>query len=200
MKRLVLAFLVFAAFAASASSASATVLCKTATNPCGSIYPAKTQLEANLTFGESIFELSSGFIFSVCKEEALSAAISNPGGPSTSVTASVNGLKFVKCEGFAKTVLKFGSLKINHIPGTHNGTVVVDEAEWTFIVPGEVDCRWGINNGTVGVLTGGSNPVLHVHMTMPRLFGFPCYGYEEEVRWTSSFTFTAPTPLYVEPS
>jgi hypothetical protein len=94
------------------------------------------------------------------------------------------------------TVLKPGTLEIHSIPGTPNGTVTWSGAELTFEWIG-VDCHYAIEHLDIGTLTGGTDPVLNINFAFPLAPGPTC---ARATRWTASFTFTSPTPLYVEPS
>jgi hypothetical protein len=178
-----------------AASASATVLCKTATNPCTSAYPLETSLTADLV-GKSIFERTEvEQEITRCEKGTLGASTKTQ-GTGTPVLAPVTGLTLTECVGSPMTVLKPGTLEIRSIPGTHNGTVTWSGAELTFEWIG-VDCLYAINNLDLGTLTGGTDQVLKVNLAFPRAPGPLCAA---ATRWTASFTFTTPSPLYVEPS
>lgn len=177
-------------------TASATVLCKTETNPCSSVYPGEgtTELKADLVSEQSIFELTDAknTELSWCSEETITASISNAGGLFSKVVAPVTALEF-KCAGFTKVVTA-GSLEFQSIVGTINGTVTVSELEITLNVSG-ADCKWRVTNADLGTLEGGSDPTLKINLVLAR--NSICYP-EFLGRWTATFTFTS--PIYVEPS
>ncbi len=200
MKRLLLLLLALAALmAAMSSGASATVLCKTATNPCNSVYPAETKIELELVSPLSLFEFTNGTEFNWCAEESLSASIANPGGLFSPVVAPVGKWEFSECEGFAKTIHGGKAFEVSHISGTHNGMASVSEVEWTFLNPFlGLYCKFGLKNVPLGTLVGGSDPVLKVAINIPRVDAPPCY--DDIIRWTASFTVKAPSPVYVEPA
>jgi hypothetical protein len=177
-----------------ATSASAVVLCKTATNPCTSVYPLETKLTADLV-GKSIFERTEvEQEVQRCEKGTLSASTKTQ-GTGTPVLATVTGLTLSECVGWSLTVLKPGTLEIRSILGTANGTVTWSGAELTFEALG-LDCRYGVNNLDLGTLTGGTDPTLNINLAFPRVSECPAAA----TRWTASFTFTTPSPLYVEPS
>lgn len=177
-----------------ASTASATVLCETETFPCSAVYPKGTELKADLT-SPSIFEKPNGAEFSRCGKETLVASVANAGGPSTRVMATLNALEFSECTGYSKTVLKTGSLEIEQIPFTNDGTVRATEMEFTFELFGLVHCKWRATSLNLGVLHGGSDPTLNVTLPLEPLS--ICNGSEYS-HWTTTFTLTTPSPLYVK--
>jgi len=177
------------------STASATVLCKTETNPCGSIYPLGTTLKGDLTSPFSILELTNfeNTEINRCAKETMTATVSNPGSLTSTAIAS-GALVYSECVGYEKVAVKFGPLEIHSIPGTTNGTVTAGEVEWTVNVAG-VDCKWRTTNADLGTLKGGAAPTLEIKLLMAR--NSICWP-ELMTRWTATFTFTS--PIYVEPS
>jgi len=177
------------------STASATVLCKTETNPCGSVYPLSTVLKADLSSPLSILELTNfeNTELDRCGKETMTATITNPGSLTSTAFASA-GLEYSECVGYEKVAVKFGPLEIHSIPGTVNGTVTAGEVEWTVNVAG-VDCKWRTTNADLGTLKGGADPTLEIKLLMAR--NSICWP-ELMTRWTATFTFT--NPIYVEPS
>jgi hypothetical protein len=176
-------------------TASATVLCKTATNPCTSAYPLETKLTADLV-GKSIFERTNiEMEVTRCEKGTLSASTKTQ-GTGTPVLAPVTALTLSECVGSPMTVVKPGTFEIRSIAGTNNGTVTWSGAELTFEWIG-VDCLYAVNNLDLGTLTGGTDQILKVDLVFPRAPGPECIS---PTRWTASFTFTTPSPLYVEPS
>ncbi|MGN6216564.1 MAG: hypothetical protein ACTHN7_06355 [Solirubrobacterales bacterium] len=183
-------------------TASATVLCGTETSPCSAIYPGEgtTTLSAHLASKNSILELVRNETgetteLSRCPVETLTASVINAGGAFSTVVASA-GLESSECVGPSKTVVAFGTLEIHNIPGTTNGTVTAEAVEFTVNVSG-VDCKWRASNVDLGTLKAGKDPELAINILLAR--NSLCYP-EYLLRWTATFTFTSPTPLYVEPS
>lgn len=175
-----------------ASSASATVLCKTATNPCtGGTYGEGTVIEATL-------KSSSFYPFGAlsCSEGSMKGEVTNPGGEATNVVGTFSSVSFSGCgESSTLTILKPGTFKIKS-PSGGNGTLVWEGFEFT-IKPSGIHCiysgyleatKLNLNGGETASLTGSS-------VIVPRTGGsFVC---GSSGQWTVEYTVTAPKPLYV---
>ena len=177
-----------------ASSASATVLCKTATDPCISSYAKGTVIEASLKSGTKS-KLNVGFEFE-CEEGAIKAEVTNP-GPET-VSGSVSSFSFGKCSGSGEPsieVLKNGTFSIGS-PSGGNGALTLEGFEFKVSVMG-VECIFG-GSGSAS-LSGGEMAAFKVSASLPKKGGskgeFLC---KEQAEWSAEYTVTAPEPLYVE--
>jgi hypothetical protein len=175
-----------------ASSASATVLCKSATNPCtGGTYGKGTVIEATL-------KSSSSYPFGAmnCTEGSMKGEVTNPGGEGTDVVGTFSSVSFSGCgESSTLTVLKPGTFKIKS-PSGGNGTLVWEGFEMT-IKPSGIHCIYsGFGETTTLSLKGGETASLVAsNAVLPRTGGSFVCGSRAE--WTAEYTVTAPKPLYV---
>ena len=175
-----------------AGTASATVLCKTATDPCtGGTYAKGTVLEASLKSGTK-WKLVEGVGTLECGEAAIKGAVTNP-GPEGPVAGSVSSLSFGKCNNTVE-VLKTGTFRIGS-PSGSNGTLTLEGFEIKSIIAG-VECIYG---GPASIsLTGGEMASAKASSTLTKTSGiFLCV---QQAEWTAEFTVTAPEPLYVSSS
>lgn len=180
-----------------ASSASATVLCKTTTTPCGSVYPAGTVVRPTLT-GSNSLETLEGMTLDTCTGTSIKTLIENPGGSTSTVSGPNTELVASGCTNQTLTI-KPGSLEIHSISGTDNGTVTGLVAEVTVNSTLFGSCVYGAGTGTdIGTLVGGEAPVIKVNGIVKRTGG--SMFCPSETRWTGEYKVTEPTPMYVEPS
>jgi hypothetical protein len=177
----------------SASTASATVLCKTATNPCtGGTYGKGTALEASLKFSKMhpLGALN-------CAEGSIKGEVTNAGGEGTNVTGTFSNVSFSNCGSNTVTVLKPGTFKIKS-PSGGNGTLVWEGFEITVIIAGAHCIYGGWLETTALSLEGGEMASLvNSNTTILRtggMSGIICGG---TMTWTAEYTVTAPEPLYV---
>jgi hypothetical protein len=179
-----------------AGTASATVLCKTTSTPCNSIYGKGTVLVTSLS-GSNLIETTSGSTLTTCTGTSTKATIENAGGSTSTVVAPLTEMVASGCTGIVNT-LKLGTLEIHHITGTDNGTITGLFSEVTTALFGTT-CTYGAGAGIdAGTLTGGESPTIKVNEIVKKVAGgFVC---PAEVRWTASYNVTSPKPLYVEPS
>ena len=182
---------------AGAGTASATVLCKTTSTPCNSVYGKGTVIRPTLT-GSNVLETLEGSTLTTCVGTSIKTVIENPGGATATVFGPNTELVATGCTNQTFT-LKSGSLEIHHIAGTDNGTVTGLVAEVTVVVFGGTSCTYGAGTGTdIGTLIGGESPVIKVNGIVKKTAGgFIC---PAETRWTGEYKVTEPTPIYVEPS
>jgi hypothetical protein len=155
-----------------AGSASATVLCKTAVNPCpeGERWSTGTSLDAtstHITFYEA----------NTCVASTLSAKTTSNGGSGVPVPLAIEGLSFSTCTKNT-IVTTLGELQIEWINGTHDG-IIKDRGTKGTVAVGLGTCGWNIGFGgawvTVGRINGGSPATIELEAPVP-----------------------APEPLYVE--
>lgn len=176
-----------------AGSASANVLCKTTSTPCNS---TSTTLEASLT-GTARLETTSGVLLDTCTIGGVKGSIENEGANiPASGKVSTENLTWSGCTKTTKT-LEGGSLTVDDIAGTENGTVTATG----FVVTVNTifgSCTYGFGSSTVdlGTLEGGTSPKLVIKTEVPKITG-PC---PETSVWNATYVITNPSPLYVEPS
>jgi hypothetical protein len=195
------AALALTAFVA-AGTASAAVLCKTATNPCGSKWAAGTKIEYSLKSGSSaLWKDTTGNVLKTCTNAKLTGEITNAGSGTEPVRIKVTENSWTSCT-VATTTLKLGEIEITNITGTTNGTVKLKGAEFTTNDLFFGDCSYGTaSTGTdLGTLTSSSigDSVIDVNAQLAPV-GVGCC---PDVVWQETFTITSPkeTPLFVEPS
>lgn len=174
-----------------ASSASATVLCKTASDPCtGGTYGEGTVIEATLK-SSSFWPLGT----LNCSEGSMKGEVTNPGGEATDVVGTFSSVSFGGCEKSAVSVLKPGTFKVKS-PSGGNGTLVWEGFEITG-KPSGIHCIYsGFMETTALSLEGGETAsLLASEATLRRSGGsFVC---GSSGQWTVEYTVTAPKPLYV---
>jgi len=178
-------------------SASATVLCKTATNPCLEKWPAGTQLDLGLE-GKGVWEDSIfGTIFQECTSSTIKGKVTTGGSAFETVKAPLEGVYWGNpestCTREGDLLLRWGEFEIHSIAGTNNGTLTDITTQWTIA---GTNCVYGFTSGTdVGTIKGGNPATLEINVIVPPLSGTCTTKY----RWTAKYTF-APSPLYIEPS
>lgn len=192
LKVMAAAAIVVAAVAAiGAGSASATVICKTKSSPCGSLYPKGTVFQSELTPGTTAV-LKAGFATFECTEGHGTVETTTTGSATETVKGITKALSFGGCNGVVN-VLKTGTGEI-HWTSKTNGTFTVEGIEVTGSMLG-VDCVYGgaISSGIT--LNGGEKPTITINSKVGLLSGgFLC---GNPATMTASLTVTEPTPLYV---
>jgi hypothetical protein len=185
-----------------AGSASATVLCTEAntTEDChenGEAYNKGTEFEASLVGTATLTNTSTTTTYVTCSGGAVTGHTENTGiGPEgeheTNIKIEGTEVGWSGCS-FTTDTLNPGTLEIDWIEGTDNGTVTSKEAEVTTNIFGS--CVYGTGKGTdLGVLEGGETPKLVIHAVVKRLKF--CLG-PAEAEWNAEYHVTSPTPLYV---
>lgn len=175
-----------------AGSASATVICKTKTSPCASVYPKGTLFNGVLTPGTTAV-FKAGFATIECTEGSGSIENTTTGSATETVKGVTKTLSFGGCgEGEVK-VLNPGSGEI-HWTSKTNGNFTVEGIEVTGTVFG-VHCVYGGTITSGLTLNGGEKPTISINAKIPKLSGsFLC---SNPGTLTASLTVTEPTPLYV---
>lgn len=191
LKMLGLAVMAAAALSAflGAVSASATVLCKTASNPCPSEsrYPAGTRLAATLRSGTSVTWENNEPV-DTCTGSSLKVASTLAGGLGIAIPLTVEELLFTGCIT-TNDVINRGEMKLEWISGTHNGTLMARGTSG--IAAG--GCSWSLPEWTaIGTVIGGNPALIEIKMPIPQI----CFWN----RMTATYTVTSPTSLYVEGS
>jgi hypothetical protein len=172
-----------------AGSASATVLCKTAVNPCpeGERYGTGSLLVATSTH-VTFYEANK------CTESTLSGKTTSNGGSGIPVPLAIEKLSFSTCT-VNTLVTTLGEMKIEWITGTNNGTIKDRLTKGTVSVPPS-PCGWQIGfNGewvTIGTIKGGKPATIEMEA--------PLFGTCPFTFILGSYTVPAPEPLYVESS
>jgi hypothetical protein len=204
LKMLCLAAVVVAALTAfvGAGAASATVLCKTpgtgtttgTTCPLGWAYGAGQEIHAvnvgNVTRDTRFKNIT-------CTSSTFKGTTSALEG--TPLSGPEGTLTFGSC-GCTVTVLKAGTLTIEWISGTHNGTLTSDGTELTTIctVLGlPIHCTYATNNTHLGTLAGGTDPTFTIAANIPVDEANSDGVCPEEDKLTATYTVTDPQPLYV---
>jgi hypothetical protein len=183
-----LAAMAFAAFAA--SPASATTL-----EVNGVTQNSSVSLSASLESGTSaVLARTDGSLANTCDNSTV-AGKTETTFTGTKVTGDVSTLTFGSCTRTV-TVDTKGSLYVEHISGTTNGTVFSEEAEVTVKTPffePEVNCKTGAGTD-IGTLTGkktGEIATMDINAVLNCGFLLP------SATWKGSYIVTSPTGLGV---
>lgn len=113
---------------------------------------------------------------------------------SPTVTGNLDGLSFANCVRTV-TVHKAGTLHIEHIAGTTNGTVSSSGSEVTVGSPfGTLNCKTG-TGVDLGTLTGVASGHAEMHINAVINCGF----LAPSTKWEGTYTVTTPTGLGVAP-
>lgn len=192
LKGLVVAAVVAAALLAiGAGSASATVICKTKTSPCGSLYPKGTVFHSVLTPGtKAVFK--AGFMTIECTEGSGSVETTTNGSATETVKGITKTLTFGGCNA-EFNVLKTGTGEI-HWTSKTSGNFTAEGMEVTGSALG-VDCVYGGTIGSGITLNGGESPTVTINAKVPLISGGILCANPGTM--TASLTVTEPTPLYV---
>lgn len=174
-----------------AGTASATVICKTKTSPCTSLYPKGTLFKGTLTPGTTAV-FKAGFATIECSEGDGSIESTSTGSATETVKGVTKTLNFGGCNGEIN-VLKTGSGEI-HWTSKTNGTFTAEGMEITATTLG-VHCVYGGKITSGITLNGGEKPTISINAKVPKISGsFLC---SDPGTMTASLTVTEPTPLYV---
>lgn len=172
-----------------AGSASATVLCKTAVNPCpeGERWGAGTQLDAtssHVTFYEA----------NKCVASTILGKTTSNGGSGVAIPLALEKLSFSTCT-VNTIVTTLGEMQIEWSSGTHNG-IIKDRGTKGTVSLASGTCGWNIGFGgawvTVGKIIGGSPATIELEAP---LFGTCPFTYI-----LGSYSVPGPEPLYIESS
>ncbi len=177
------------------ASVSATVLCKTATNPCsGGTYAKGATIEASLKSGTK-FSLTTGFGEVRCSESTIKGEVSNAGGEAVNATIAITSFSLGECNCGAK-VLKSGSWSVE-APEGGNGKLVSNGTETTFECL-EIHCIFSTSSTSIGTLKGGEAAAIAMESTLPRTGGRSGASCGSFGTLKAEYTITTPTNLYVE--
>jgi len=175
---------------AAAERSSATVLCKTATDPCtGGTYGNGTTFEASLKTGtKSVLDAPFGSI--ECSESSLKGQVTGTGGENSNASGTLSTFAFKNCNGTV-SVSRPGTFIVK-FSGGNNGVLVLEGFETTVKYEG-LHC---IYSGSIEIfLKGGAMASIGSVATLTRTGGDP--GCGTLAGWTVDYTIAAPEPLYV---
>lgn len=173
---------------------SATVLCKATATPCESTYSKEAVIHASMS-GTAVLTNPEGGLLDECSSGSAEVTINQAGGSTTNVSGSLTSLTWGGCSTTTDTIAK-GSMSIDHIAGTDNGTVVGQGTKVT-VLKGSFSCTYGSGaSGTkLGILRGRKTPVLELNDPIPLIEGsFEC---PAEAVWRAKYELSE--ALYVEP-
>lgn len=176
-----------------AGASQATVLCTTEETACSMSYPKGTTVDLSLKSGTSmVLKSTGGSIEDTCSGGTVKGTSEAEAG--SAVAVELSEWSWSSCSNSTSTVAA-GSLELEHILGTHDGTVRGKGTEWKFILAG-VECLYGFGTGTdLGTLTGGAEPVLKINTAINKTGGkFLC---PTTVRLEAEYVVTEPHALYV---
>ncbi len=174
-----------------ASSASATVTCTTNVHfGCGAGWKITTSMVATQTEGTTaILETTGGVVLDTCTGSKVEGEITNPGGPTETVSGNINSLLWGTCSRTTHT-LKIGSLEVHNIAGTNDGTLTATGGTEVTINTIFGSCIYGTGAALdIGRITGGTPAILHTNsVVVPKVGGnaaCPAHGV-----WNATFTLT----------
>lgn len=175
-------------------SASATVLCKTATSPCGATYGVGTKFNATLKSGTTTtFETGLGSI--ECSESEMAGEISEAGSKSLTVKIPLGTYKFSLCNGLITIIVK--PKLILHWKPIFRFSVTLELGIKITLHLGGVACTYG-GESNVGESVGEPTTEIKVNGTLQKVEGgFLC---PTTATWKGEYTVNAPTPLYAAES
>jgi hypothetical protein len=177
------------ALMAFASTASATTLEVGGVKQSGSV-----AIKSSLKSGTSaLLADTAGFFANTCTASAVEGSTSTTTG--TTVSGPISALSFTSCATEPVTVDTKGSLSVENIAGTTNGTVRSIGAKVTVPSPfGLLTCVTAAAPGTdIGTLTGTGNSASHATMDINAALN--CGSIT--AKWTGTYTVTSPTGLGV---
>lgn len=180
---------------AGAGTASASVLCQTATNPCGSPYANGTTIEATLESGSSaILKNTSSSIVNTCTSSTVSGSLTNGNATETARGAvTTAGLTFKNCLDEPTTTVTAGQLEIHATDDKGNGTVTATGVTVTMLVSG-VTCAYTAGGGIdLGTYTE-STKTIHITAVVPKdnnHSSFLCPA--ATAVWEANYVITKPT-------
>jgi hypothetical protein len=178
----VLAILVFLTFASTASATTAEV---GGVKQSGSVTG-----KASLKVGTSaLLSDTAGFFVNTCTASTVEGSTSTTTG--TTVSGPVSALTFTSCATEPVTVDTKGSLSVENIAGTTNGTVRSIGAKVTVPSPfGLLTCVTAASPGTdVGTVTGVASTASHATVDINAALN--CGSITAKV--TGTYTITSPT-------
>lgn len=180
-----------------AGTASATKLCKV-NNPtsCSSHYPVGTKVDTSMQTNQTlIVETPEGTVLDTCLEFTTKGETINTASTGERVKMKLSEMAWIECTKTTDT-LKNGSLEVDYITGTSNGTVTGRETEFTInTIFGSCVYGYGATGSHVGTVVGGSPATVNINAIIPKISGnFAC---PTEARFTAGLAWTEPNPVYL---
>jgi hypothetical protein len=156
-----------------------------------------TPIDGSLKAGTSLFLKDTfGLDATTCTGSELGMKTESAGGEASHPSGKASTLAFSGCSSGAPTVHAKGSLQIQHIAGTTNGTVTSSGMEVTFpSVFGTRNCKTGAGTD-IGTLAGAYDEESHATLNVNAILD--CSGIS--IRLLGTYTITTPTGLNVEAS
>lgn len=185
-----------AMMAVTAGAASATTL-----EVGGAAKNEKITISASLKAGTSaVLQTTSGASANTCTKSSVSGTTVSPFTGAT-VTGPLATLTFEGCE-HPVTVHKMGTLHVQHIAGTTDGTVSSSGAEvtvYTTLFGDYVNCKTGtgVDIGTLTGVTAHQKTTGVKHATMDIKAVLNCGFFLPSALWEGTYTVTSPTELGV---
>lgn len=178
-----------------AGSAQATVLCTSPDTPGCTVshtYAVGTEFQFSQNSGASIRFTSGATTITTCTGNKIKGK--NTSTMAETIKSPIEELTWTGCDHTVDT-LRDGELSIQWIKGTYNATVKATNSEWTMTISG-VSCTYAFGESTtLGVLTGGENPLLTFSVPVKKLAGgIAC---PAEIGLDDELAVTAPHALYV---
>jgi hypothetical protein len=163
------------------------VFCTVQESPCpeANRWATGTELDFSLKSGISAYlKDTSGNTLDTCTGSTAKGKLEKD----ENVTGPVESLTWSGCS-FTTTTLKSGELEVEHIAGTHNGTVKADDRiEVTINIFG--GCIYGFESGAVlGELKEGKPAIFVANAIATRLNS--CLG-PKTAKWSAEYTLTEP--------
>jgi hypothetical protein len=175
------------ALMAFASTASATTLETNGVKQSGAV-----TIEASLTAGTSaVLKDTSGAFANTCTTSKVEGTTSVFTG--TTVSGPISTLSFTNCTHEKVEVIKAGSLSIESITGTTNGTVRSSGAEVKVpvtIFGGIVTATCTTNNTDIGTLTGTASHAVGAEMDINAVLN--CGSFLPSAKWEGKYILTTP--------
>jgi hypothetical protein len=162
---------------------AATVLCKTASNPCSleNVYDHGSAVRLELK-KESLFTFAWGSPYNACQKVAIEGEVTTYAGGGVDVGGPIKEFSFTNCTKLV-TVNKKGTFTVTYTSGS-NGTLTLKGFE--------------INDGVFCTkFTGPASFALTGGATASASIGGSVLGCSAEFTWTGAFTVVKPSPLYV---
>lgn len=157
------------------------VLCKTATNPCGSTYPLGTELQLHST-GLALIKIGASEDY--CNV-TIKGTVTNVGSSTRVVAGNVTQFTFFECT-FLLNTIKNGTFTVSYT-SSNSGTLTLENFELEF-----GSCRVR-GPASLSLLGGESARGLAESSSMGGSLFCP-------TTWSVEFTVPVPNALYVEPS
>jgi hypothetical protein len=118
-------------------------------------------------------------------------------GPGVKVSGAISTLTFNNCtDSWHVTVVAAGRLSADGYASGYDGDIYSSGATVEATRFG-ISCRYATNTTTVGRLTAGSTPTMHINASIPFHSGSIFCGSGATV-WTGGYTVSTPSSLYID--